>query len=119
MKRLICLLLCLMALPLWAGGEEVFPPREYEFTHKAYRQYDSTTLKYKMETFKIQGVRCYLTKVWLWDPGKQIRKVTSEWRKNIMLPRHMAEHLYMFAGESTPVTFRAKKYILNDIITID
>ena len=93
MKRIICLLLCLMALPLWAGGEEVFPPREYEFTHKAYRQYDSTTLKYKMETFKIQGVRCYLTKVWLWDPGKQIRKVTSEWRKNIMLPRHMAEKL--------------------------
>lgn len=28
----------------------------------------------------------------------------------------MAEHLYMFAGESGMVTFRAKKYLLNDII---
>ena len=32
------------------------------------------------------------------------------------LPRHMAEHLYMFPGPSRLVTFRAKKYILNDLI---
>lgn len=32
------------------------------------------------------------------------------------LPKHMAEHVYMFAGESGMVTFRAKKYLLNDII---
>lgn len=28
----------------------------------------------------------------------------------------MAEHLYMFSGESVPVTFRMKKKILNDVI---
>ena len=28
----------------------------------------------------------------------------------------MAEHLYMFSGESVPVTFRMKKHILNDVI---
>ena len=28
----------------------------------------------------------------------------------------MAEHVYLFAGESGLVTFRAKKYLLNDII---
>ena len=32
------------------------------------------------------------------------------------LPKHMAEHIYMFGGESTPVTFVAKKYLINDII---
>ena len=32
------------------------------------------------------------------------------------LPRHMAEHVYLFPGESGTVTFRAKKYLLNDII---
>ncbi len=32
------------------------------------------------------------------------------------LPKHMAEHIYMFAGESGIVTFRAKKYLLSDII---
>ncbi len=32
------------------------------------------------------------------------------------LPKHMAEHLYMFAGNSIPVTFTAKKYLLNDLL---
>lgn len=34
----------------------------------------------------------------------------------INLPQHMAEHIYMFSGESVPVTFRTKTYILNDVI---
>ena len=36
--------------------------------------------------------------------------------KQFSLPKHMAEHLYMFSGESVPVTFRMKKNILNDVI---
>lgn len=32
------------------------------------------------------------------------------------LPAHMAEHIYMFSGESALVTFRIKKYIVNDVI---
>ena len=32
------------------------------------------------------------------------------------LPKHMAEHLYMFPGESVRVKFRAKKYLLNDLM---
>ncbi|MBR3805570.1 MAG: WYL domain-containing protein [Clostridia bacterium] len=32
------------------------------------------------------------------------------------LPTHMAEHIYMFGGECGMVTFKAKKYIINDII---
>ena len=36
--------------------------------------------------------------------------------KMFSLPKHMAEHLYMFSGESIPVTFRMKKVILNDVI---
>ena len=34
----------------------------------------------------------------------------------INLPQHMAEHIYMFSGESVPVVFRMKTYILNDVI---
>lgn len=34
----------------------------------------------------------------------------------INLPKHLAEHLYMFAGESIVVKFIAKRYILNDVI---
>lgn len=36
--------------------------------------------------------------------------------QGINLPQHMAEHIYMFSGESVPVTFRMKPYILNDVI---
>ena len=32
------------------------------------------------------------------------------------LPKHMAEHLYMFSGGSIPVAFTAKKYLLNDLL---
>ncbi len=32
------------------------------------------------------------------------------------LPKHMAEHIYMFSGESESVVFRAKRYIVSDII---
>ena len=32
------------------------------------------------------------------------------------LPRHMAENIYMFGGESVRASFRAKRYIINDIL---
>lgn len=45
-------------------------------------------------------------------PAKQVKGLENGFN----LPKHMAEHMYMFAGESETVTFRVKKYILNDII---
>lgn len=45
-------------------------------------------------------------------PAKQVKGLEN----GFDLPKHMAEHLYMFAGESGLVTFRIKKYILNDVI---
>ena len=48
-------------------------------------------------------------------PAKSVREVIGL-ENGINLPKHIAKHDYMFAGESAPVIFRAKKYILNDII---
>ena len=90
--RLLLLLLCLIA-PLSALGGEVLPPREYDFTHKAYMTYDSETLKYRIETFKIKGVRSYLVKLWMQDPARQIRKATADWKENIQLPSAMAKKI--------------------------
>lgn len=45
-------------------------------------------------------------------PSKQVKGLEN----GFDLPKHMAEHLYMFAGESGAVTFRVKKYLLNDVI---
>ena len=90
--RLLLLLLCLMT-PLSALGGEVLPPREYDFSHKAYMSYDSETLKYRIETFKIKGVRSYLVKLWMQDPARQIRKATADWKENIQLPSAMAKKI--------------------------
>lgn len=48
-------------------------------------------------------------------PAKPQLKV-PEIKNGFNLPKHMAEHVYMFAGKSIPVTFRAKKYLIGDII---
>lgn len=92
MKRIRSLLLafCLL-LPAFAAGEEALPVREYAFNHRAYRSYDSETLKYKMETFLIRGVRCYLTKVWVRDPARQIRKATAKWKEDIQKPKDLVK----------------------------
>ena len=45
-------------------------------------------------------------------PARQIRGLEN----GIDLPRHMAEHIYMFSGDSATVAFRFKKDILNDVI---
>ncbi|MCQ2451350.1 MAG: WYL domain-containing protein [Clostridia bacterium] len=50
------------------------------------------------------------------DTPVKPQKNVPEIKNGFNLPKHMAEHIYMFAGESVPVTFRAKKYIVADII---
>jgi len=44
------------------------------------------------------------------------RKKIKGMDRNFNLPRHMAENIYMFGGESVRVSFRAKRYIINDIL---
>ena len=48
-------------------------------------------------------------------PVKPVQQVDGM-KNGLYLPKHMAEHLYMFSGESVPVTFRMKKDILDDVI---
>lgn len=45
-------------------------------------------------------------------PMKQVRGLEN----GLDLPKHMAEHIYMFTGESAPVTFRFKKYLTSEVI---
>ncbi len=47
--------------------------------------------------------------------AKPVRQL-SGMQNGLYLPKHMAEHLYMFSGKSVVVTFRMKKTILNDVI---
>ena len=94
MKRILCLAICLLTL-LQAGlciaEAAAEPPAEYAFSKKTVRSYDSETLKYTVEKFKIDGVVCFLSKIWMQDPARQIRKATADWQKNIKRPVHMAK----------------------------
>ena len=56
-----------------------------------------------------------ITDIQLLDtPVKPIKNMKGL-EHGLNLPKHMAEHVYMFTGESVPVTFRAKKYLLTDL----
>lgn len=45
-------------------------------------------------------------------PAEQVKGLENGFH----LPKHMAEHIYMFTGESGKVTFRFKKYLLSEVI---
>lgn len=57
-----------------------------------------------------------ITEIRLLDtPAKPARQVRGL-QNGFDLPKHMAEHIYMFAGESGIVTFRVKKRLLSDVV---
>ena len=95
-KRLLCLLLCLMLCPVLAAAEEpadFFDNAEAEAVGKIIRTYDSPTLKYTVEQFIMEKERCYLTRIWVQDPARQIRKATAAWKKNISRPGFIVEKI--------------------------
>ena len=86
-RRLLCLLLCLLMLPLPAGAEEsFFEEAEKSALGRIVRTYDSPTLKYQMEKFKMDNEICYVTRIWVQDPAKQIKKATSNWKEDVKYP---------------------------------
>ena len=96
MKRIfLWLLLCLLLWPYTAGAEQVafFEDGEADTVGRIVRTYDSSTLKYQMEKFKMEGEICYLTRIWVQDPARQIRKATAAWKKNISRPGFIAEKI--------------------------
>ena len=48
-------------------------------------------------------------------PQKEMKKVRGL-ENGLDLPRHMVEHIYMFAGDSAKVTFRMKRYLVSESI---
>ena len=57
-----------------------------------------------------------ITDIKLMDtPVKPMKRVAGL-ENGLDLPKHMAEHIYMFAGESVRVKFRAKTYLAGQVI---
>ena len=95
-KRLLCLLFCLLLFPLPAGAEGTgafFREAEEDAVGRIVRTFDSPTLKYQMEKFKMEGEICYLTRIWVKDPAKQIRKATSTWKEDVKYPDMIVQQI--------------------------
>ncbi len=71
-----------------------------------YDKYDNVS-NYRID--RITDVRLTEDKV---KPQKNVKGL----EKGLDLPKHMAEHIYMFSGESATVVFRADKKIISAII---
>lgn len=71
-----------------------------------YDKYDNVA-NYRLD--RITDIRLLETPV---KPMQQVEGLTH----GLDLSAHMAEHVYMFSGESIPVTFRMEKHLLNDVM---
>ena len=90
MKKLLCLVLCLMLVLPAALAEEpasFLEDAQVQKFGRITRTYDSPTLKYTVDKFLLDREICYLTRVWVKEPGRQIRKATSDWKQNVMPPK--------------------------------
>lgn len=101
--------------------KKLHPKREREFVVNPYQMAAINGRYYLIGNYdKYNNIANYrldrITDIRLLDtPVKPVKKVDGM-KNGFYLPKHMAEHLYMFAGESVPVTFRMNKEILNDVI---
>ena len=71
-----------------------------------YDKYDNVV---NLRLDRITGIKLLDTPA---KPMSQVRGL----EKGLDLPKHMAEHIYMFSGDSILVTFRAKRYLVSDVI---
>lgn len=80
MRKIALLLLCL--LPLTARAEVQGTP---------VAEHVSDTLRWQMEEIQVEEVGCYLTRIWMAEPGKQIGKAAADWRENIQPAEALAQ----------------------------
>ena len=94
LKRLICAVLLLsMALLSCASAEETYEPFAWSgMKTKVIRQYESEDLCFTIHRFMIKKrTTCYLTTIWMKDPGRQVRKAAAEWGESLAAPSKLAK----------------------------
>lgn len=90
MKRFFCLALLCALLPVLALADAL-PVYPYTFQgDEVLRSYRTETLQYTVEPCNVVGTECYVTKVWMQDPGRQIGKGMSEYGKHLATVNEMA-----------------------------
>lgn len=57
-----------------------------------------------------------MTCVKILEENVKPQKEIKDFENGFNLPKHMAEHIYMFSGKSSRIKFLAKKHLMNDLI---
>jgi len=105
----------------YGADKKLHPKRDREFVVNPYQMAAINGRYYLIGNYnKYNDLSNYridrITGIRLLDtPAKPVRDVEGM-KNGFCLPKHMAEHLYMFSGKSVPVIFRMKKEIMNDVI---
>lgn len=105
----------------YGTDKKLHPKRDREYIVNPYQMAATNGRYYLICNFDRHDnvANCRLdriTGIRLLDTPRKPMKQVPELKNGLYLPKHMAEHLYLFSGESIPVTFRMKKTILNDVI---
>lgn len=105
----------------YGTDKKLHPRREREYIVNPYQMAATNGRYYLIGNYdKYDNLANYrldrITNIRLLDTPIKPKEQVKGAGKSFSLPKHMAEHLYMFSGESIPVTFRMKKTILNDVI---
>lgn len=81
------LMLCLFPFCALA---DALPFYDYSWqTGEIRRKYESDSLRYTVEPTRIYNTKCFVTKVWMQEPGLQIKKSTAAWREGLALVETM------------------------------
>ena len=104
----------------YGTDKKLHPRRDREYIINPYQMAATNGRYYLIGNYdKYNNLANYrldrITNIHLLDTPRKPKENVPE-MKGWTLPKHMAEHLYMFSGESVPVTFRMKKDILDDVI---
>ncbi len=90
MKKLWMMVFLMVFLP--AVGFTEGGVYQYEKTDSGTR-YESETLRYEIDVGNLDGTKVYVTRVWMQDPGRQIRKATSRWHEGLAFSEDLAEKI--------------------------
>ena len=99
--------------------KKLHPKRDWKYVVNPYQMVATNGRYYLICNYdRYDGLANYrvdrITNIEMLDEkSKPIKEVTKD---GLNLPKHMAEHLYMFAGDSAEVKFHAKNYIVDQVI---
>ena len=57
-----------------------------------------------------------MTSVYMLDEKRKPVSQITDFKNGFFLPKHMAEHIYMFSGKTVPVRMVAKKHLMNELV---